>query len=236
MTKVAEENNAESILIIHDKRLVLLYTMNWQEHALHSEVYAGRGFNRVPIITYSIKYFTLSPQYVIVRSPAMGETTKHPQVGSEIATPFGLAMTALDEWEYNLFYASRNNSNKAIFDRGEVMKIIEEIKETLRMEIRPNSQEPEYLEAVIDKKDLGLLKSLLKKHLGPAAKKPGKEANLPMEIQKMVDSLGGLRIEQSFFYRQDGNRAIYVALWPWESNPNRITLKSGVRELVSTDL
>ena len=177
LTKVAEENSAESLLIIHDKRLVSLYTMNWQEHALHSEVYAGRGFNRVPI-----------------------------------------------------------EGNKAILDRGEVMKIIEEIKETLRMEIRPNSKEPEYLEAVIDKKDLGLLKSLLKKHLGPAAKKPGKEANLPMEIQKMVDSLGGLRVEQSFFYRQDGNRAIYVALWPWESNPNRITLKSGVRELVSTDL
>jgi len=51
LTKVAEENNAESLLIIHDKRLVSLYTMNWQEHALHSEVYAGRGFNRVPIIT-----------------------------------------------------------------------------------------------------------------------------------------------------------------------------------------
>jgi hypothetical protein len=115
------------------------------------------------------------------------------------------------------------------------MNIIEEVKKTLRMEIRPNSQEPEYLEAVINKKDLGLLKSLLKKHLGQAAKEPGKEANLPMEIQKMVDSLGGLRIEQSFFYRQDGNLFIFAALWPWESNPNKITLKSGVRKLVSTD-
>jgi len=116
------------------------------------------------------------------------------------------------------------------------MNMIEEIKETLRMEIRPNSREPEYLEAVVNKKDLELLESLLKKHLGPPAKELGKEANLPMEIQKIADSLGCLRIEQSFFCRQDGNQVIFAALWPWKSNPNKITLKTGVRKLFSTDL
>ena len=115
------------------------------------------------------------------------------------------------------------------------MNMIEEIKETFKMEIRPNSQGLEYLEAVINKKDLELFKSLLKKHLGPAAKEPGKEADLPKEIQKIIDSLDGLRIEQSFFYKQDGNRVIFAVLWPWESNPNKITLKSGVRKLVSKD-
>lgn len=113
------------------------------------------------------------------------------------------------------------------------MNMIEEIKETLGMEIRPNSQGLEYLEAVINKRDLELLKSLLKKHLGPAAKEPGKETNLSKEIQKVVDSLGGLRNEQSFFYKQDGNEVIYAALWPWESNTNKITLKSGLKKLVS---
>jgi hypothetical protein len=103
------------------------------------------------------------------------------------------------------------------------------------MEIRPNSQGLEYLEAVINKKDLDLLKSLLKNHLGPAVKESGKEANLPIEIQKMVDSLGGLRIEQSFFYRQDGNEVIFAVLWPWKSNSDKITLRSGVWELVSTN-
>ena len=96
------------------------------------------------------------------------------------------------------------------------------------MEIRPNSQGLEYLEAVLQKKDLELLNSLLEKHLGPAAKEPGKEANLPKEIQKLVDSLGGLRKEQSFFYRQDDHRIIYAAIWPWVSDPNKMTLKSGV--------
>jgi hypothetical protein len=115
------------------------------------------------------------------------------------------------------------------------MDMIEELKDTLTMEIRPNSQGSEYLEAVIDKQDLELLHSLLKKHLGPAAKEPGKEANLSNEIQKVVDALGGLRNEQSFFFKQEGDEVIYAVLWPWGSNPDKITLKSGVRSLVFID-
>jgi len=108
------------------------------------------------------------------------------------------------------------------------MNLIKEIKKTLTMEIRPTSQGVEYLEAVITLKDLDVLNSLLKKHLGPAAKESGKEVNFPKEIRELVDALGGLRIEQSFFYRQDGKQAIWAALWPWQSDPNKITLKSGV--------
>ena len=115
------------------------------------------------------------------------------------------------------------------------MNMIEEIKGTFRMEIRPNSQGLEYLEAVINKKDLALLQSLLKKHLGPAAKEPGKEPNLPKEIQKIIGAMGGLWRDQSFFYKQEGNEVIYAALWPWESNPNKITLKSGLKKLVSKE-
>jgi hypothetical protein len=111
------------------------------------------------------------------------------------------------------------------------MNLIEEIKKNFRMEIRPNSQGSEYLEAVLQKKDLEMLNSLLGKHLGPAAKEPGKEANLPKEIQKLVDSLGGLRKEQFFFYRRDDHRVIYAAIWPWGSDPSKITLKSGVSKM-----
>ena len=91
----------------------------------------------------------------------------------------------------------------------------------------------EYLEAVVNKKDLELLNSLLRRYLAPAAKEPGERADLPKEIQKIVDSLGGLRNGQSFFYRQDGNKVTYAAIWPWESNPDKITLKSGVIELAN---
>ena len=41
-TKAAEENNAENLLVIHDKVLAERYTKNWQEHARHSEVYTGK--------------------------------------------------------------------------------------------------------------------------------------------------------------------------------------------------
>jgi hypothetical protein len=111
------------------------------------------------------------------------------------------------------------------------MDLIQEIKQTLRMEIRPNSQGSKYLEAVMNTKDIELLNSLLKRYLGSAAKERGKEVKLPKEIEELVDSLGGLRKEQSFFYRQEGHRVIYAALWPWESDPTKITLKSGVSEL-----
>ena len=112
-------------------------------------------------------------------------------------------------------------------DGAKAMNLIEEIKGTLSMEIRSNSRGSEYLEAVINTKDLELLHSLLRKYLGSAAKESGKEASLPKEIQTIVDSLGGLRKEQSFFYRKDGNQVIYAAIWPWKSDPTKITLKSG---------
>ncbi len=112
------------------------------------------------------------------------------------------------------------------------MNIIKEIKETFRMEIRPNSQGSDYLEAVLNTKDVELLVSLLERYLGAAVKERGKEANLPKEVQELVDSLGGLREEQSFFHKQDGNRVIYAALWPWGSDPTKITLKSGISELI----
>ncbi len=107
------------------------------------------------------------------------------------------------------------------------MNLIEEIKEALSMEIRSNSQGSDYLEAVINTKDLELLHSLLRKYLGSAAKEYGKEASLPEEIQTLVDSLGGLRNEQSFFFRKEGNQVTYAAIWPWKSDRTKVTLKSG---------
>lgn len=40
-TKAAEENNAENLLVINDKKLAERYTKNWYEHERHSEGYAG---------------------------------------------------------------------------------------------------------------------------------------------------------------------------------------------------
>jgi hypothetical protein len=43
--------------------------------------------------------------------------------------------------------------------------------------------------------------------------------------------MGSLRLEQSFYYKEEKNRVVYAALWPWGSNPNKVTLKSGVSDL-----
>jgi len=110
------------------------------------------------------------------------------------------------------------------------MNMIEELRVTLPMEIRSSPQESNYLEAVITKNDLELLNSLLTKHLGSAAKGPGTNATFPKEIQALIDAMGGLRMEQSFFYKQrEDHQVLYAALWPWESNPERITLKAGMK-------
>ena len=113
-----------------------------------------------------------------------------------------------------------------------VMNLVEEMEKTLKMEIRLTAEGGKYLEAVITLQDLDVLNSLLREYLGPATKVSGKEVYLPTKIQELVDSLGGLRIEQSFFYKQDGTQVIYAAIWPWQSDPNRITLKSGVSEVI----
>jgi len=114
-------------------------------------------------------------------------------------------------------------------ERGRGMTLIEAIKKTLKVEIRSDSPGGEYLEAVVTRKDFETLHSLLEKHLGPVAKAPGQEADFPEDIQELVDALGGVRLEQSFFYKQEKGRVIYAALWPWQSNPDKITLKSGVQ-------
>lgn len=115
------------------------------------------------------------------------------------------------------------------------MDMIKELKGNLKMEMRSDSEGKEYLEAVLEEKEVKRLYSLLRKHLGPAAKECGAEANLPEEIQELVDSLGGLRKEQSFFFKQEAHQITYAAIWPWQSNPNKITLKSGISKLPSED-
>jgi hypothetical protein len=121
------------------------------------------------------------------------------------------------------------SNDVSIRSLGRVMNLIEELRATLRMEVRGNSRGNEYLEAVIGRNDLELLQPLLTKHFGSAAKEPGKEAALPVDIRRWVDSMGGLRVDQAFYYKQgEGRQVLYAALWPWQSNPERITLKAGV--------
>lgn len=112
------------------------------------------------------------------------------------------------------------------------MNMIDVLKDRVKMEVRPGSVGSEYLEAVVAAEDIDLLNALLTDHAGPAAKEAGGKGAIPAEIQGLVDSLGGLRKEQAFYYRKTAeNTVVYAALWPWQSNPRKITVKAGVVSL-----
>lgn len=112
------------------------------------------------------------------------------------------------------------------------MKVVDEIKGALELEIRASSDANEYFEAVLMAKDLAKLASILKENLGEPLKPSGKEVKFDKGIQKIADLIGGLRREQSFYIKSEsGNKYIYAALWPWQSNPSRITLKIGVYDM-----
>jgi phosphatidylserine/phosphatidylglycerophosphate/cardiolipin synthase-like enzyme len=53
-TKNAEENNAENLLVIHDKKLALLYTKNWQEREKHSHAYVGSGVTKADQVSQKL--------------------------------------------------------------------------------------------------------------------------------------------------------------------------------------
>ena len=90
----------------------------------------------------------------------------------------------------------------------------------------------EYLEGVMMREQLAPCCDLLAKSLGPALKDFNESVTFDPKIQKAVQRLGGIRIEQCLFFAKGENHQVaYAALWPWASNPAKITLKIGLCEL-----
>ena len=106
--------------------------------------------------------------------------------------------------------------------------MFKELKAKIPMELRPTSKGEEYIEAVIEKKNLEALTQVLVEHMGHPLKKPGKRVAFKGNVQKVVDSIGGIRDEQTFYYCEKDDGTYYAAVWPWQSDPLRITLKAGV--------
>ena len=46
LTEAAEKNNAENLLIIHDRKLAEKYVKNWHEHSQHLKLYVGSGVKK----------------------------------------------------------------------------------------------------------------------------------------------------------------------------------------------
>jgi hypothetical protein len=108
------------------------------------------------------------------------------------------------------------------------MEVVNNIKNSMELDVRTSTEEREYFEAVFQNKDLNTLSSLLKDTMGEPLKPPGKNVRFPKHVQKLVDAVGGLRREQSFYLKEGQNgEYTYAALWPWQSDPSKITLKIG---------
>ena len=97
------------------------------------------------------------------------------------------------------------------------------------VERREASPDGAYFEGVLARGDLERCYQLLSGALGPAAKEFGKTVRFAKPAQAVVNHLGGIRPEQCLFLKEEANQPIaFAALWPWASNPDRVTLKVGV--------
>ncbi|MFH1208105.1 MAG: hypothetical protein V1673_00925 [Candidatus Omnitrophota bacterium] len=93
--------------------------------------------------------------------------------------------------------------------------------QTLRIE-ELRAQREEYFEAVIAKADLDPLHKILTAYFGPPLKPEGQ---LPSgEANRRAESYGGIRKDQTMYFRQDGDHSECALLWPW-GNGIRITVK-----------
>lgn len=93
--------------------------------------------------------------------------------------------------------------------------------QTLRIE-ELRAQGEEYFEAVISKADLDPLHKILMAYFGPPLKPEGQ---LPSgEANRRAESYGGIRKDQTMYFRQDGDHSECALLWPW-GNGIRITVK-----------
>ena len=99
-------------------------------------------------------------------------------------------------------------------------------------ELRTAQGSERYLEGVVLRPQLDICCGVLREALGPPLKDFGKPPQFAPEIEWAIDRLGGVRIGQCLFFANGGERQVaYAALWPWESDPTRVTLKMGLISL-----
>ncbi|MFH1800804.1 MAG: hypothetical protein ABH891_08205 [Candidatus Omnitrophota bacterium] len=93
--------------------------------------------------------------------------------------------------------------------------------QTLRIE-ELRAQSEEYFEAVISKADLDPLHKILTAYFGPPLKREGQSPS--GEANQRAKPHGGIRKDQTMYFRQAGDHAECALLWPW-GNGIRITVK-----------
>jgi len=114
---------------------------------------------------------------------------------------------------------------------ADLMKLIHLIKKLSSMPqvIKQSRSDSRCLyEAISKGLSINFLEQNIEEFFFPLQKPAG--ANLPLKLKfnKTVRILGGIRKNQSFFLRKTSVGEIYGALWPWQSEPQNITLFLGL--------
>ena len=113
-----------------------------------------------------------------------------------------------------------------------ISPLIETLKHAVPMLVRSAPSTGDSLEGVLSRQDLARCAALLSEALGPAAKDFGQSPKLEPRVQRAIDARGGIRREQCLYVKPIASgQAVYAALWPWASDPTRITLKVGIFQL-----
>ena len=110
-----------------------------------------------------------------------------------------------------------------------ISPLVETLRKTLTMVVRSAPSSGDSLEAVLSRDDLSRCCALLSEAFGPPVKEFDKAAKFDRATQKLVEHMGGIRVEQCLFLKQRENQhTAYAALWPWASDTTRVTLKIGL--------
>lgn len=100
------------------------------------------------------------------------------------------------------------------------------------LERRSPAEKTDYLEGVISRQELKRCYELLMQQFGSATKEFGQPAKFDRVTTQLVERIGGIWNDQCLFFSAiDGKKAVYAALWPWNSDPTKVTLKAGAISL-----
>ncbi len=93
--------------------------------------------------------------------------------------------------------------------------------QTVRIE-ESRAQTEKYFEAVISKSGLESIHKILKDYFGPPLKPEGHSPS--WKAKRHAKSYGGIRKDQTMYFRRDGDHSECALLWPWGGGA-RITIK-----------
>lgn len=102
----------------------------------------------------------------------------------------------------------------------DIIEMLESIKRIPSLQLQEKGKD--FLGAVIDNNELVSIRDILDAFFGPPLKP--ENTKVTAEVADISNPYGGIRENQTLYYRKDGNDRVLVMLWPWNDN-SRFTLK-----------